>query len=558
MDKSSQDLVGAAVRGGGLLMFLAVLQRGSTFILNILLQRAAIGTAAFKAYGAASISLELLLSTILFLSREPFRLALARDETKLEGARGRQVLVNVAWLSAPIGGVTAVLVCWLHPYIIGSGLDNLDMQHAITVTCVAAALEMLCEPLVLIFQVRLLLNVRVRAESAAVLVLGVSKYLFMSFGGFSVTAFSYAQLLYSFTLMSSYGLAVRSELKRRLHKTHVETIKEREGRSEVNGFERLPTWLPTGIWCSAATRQMERIGLLAGQSVFKHVLTEGDKLVLAHQSSNSLYHQAVYAVAQNYGSLVARLIFQPVEEAARLLFAKLDGKADGLKLAGHLLSVLLKLVLLVGSIFPCIGFSYTHVLMMLIMSGRKTDKSTSSAVDEVAQVLSWFCVYVMFLALNGMCEAFVYAVAKTRQVSGLSVSLLACFAVFWASAGPLMERFGTKGLVMANCLGMGFRVLYSGWFIRRHLGSVQPLRAALPTPQLAMALACATVVTVISANMCTEAGYTLTAMAYHVGRGILCILGVAMVLWRYESKFLQDVRRLYDASRQQVEQKKSD
>jgi hypothetical protein len=39
------------------------------------------------------------------------------------------------------------------------------------------------------------------------------------------------------------------------------------------------------------------------------------------------------------------------------------------------------------------------------------------------------------------------------QVSGLSMSLLGCFAVFCACVGPLMQLYGTSGLVMANCLG---------------------------------------------------------------------------------------------------------
>jgi hypothetical protein len=50
---SSNNVVGAAVRGGGLLMLLAFLQRASTFCLNILLQRSMMGSKDFAAYGAA-------------------------------------------------------------------------------------------------------------------------------------------------------------------------------------------------------------------------------------------------------------------------------------------------------------------------------------------------------------------------------------------------------------------------------------------------------------------------------------------------------------------------
>jgi oligosaccharide translocation protein RFT1 len=40
--------------------------------------------------------------------------------------------------------------------------------------------------------------------------------------------------------------------------------------------------------------------VLTLQSVFKHALTEGDKIVLS--AASNLYDQGVYALAHNYGS----------------------------------------------------------------------------------------------------------------------------------------------------------------------------------------------------------------------------------------------------------------
>ena len=42
--------------------------------------------------------------------------------------------------------------------------------------------------------------------------------------------------------------------------------------------------------------------VLTLQSVFKHALTEGDKIVLS--AASNLYDQGVYALAHNYGSFV--------------------------------------------------------------------------------------------------------------------------------------------------------------------------------------------------------------------------------------------------------------
>ncbi|CAM9712086.1 unnamed protein product [Ectocarpus sp. 12 AP-2014] len=66
-----------------------------------------------------------------------------------------------------------------------------------------------------------------------------------------------------------------------------------------------------------------------------------------------------------------------------------------------------------------------------------------------------------------MCEAFACAVARGGQLTGMGAGLVASFAAFWVVVGPLTERFGTRGLVMANAAGMACRVICSGVFIRR-------------------------------------------------------------------------------------------
>lgn len=270
---------------------------------------------------------------------------------------------------------------------------------------------------------------------------------------------------------------------------------------------------------------------LAGQSLLKHVLTEGDKIVLARATApdrgrsgggsggggqgGSLHEQGVYAIASGYGSLAARLLFQPVEEAARLMFSKLGVEGLGVdaveipagaKLAAGevgaaarqvtdrgqdididngigrcsgkgndssvddeshsdvdggggdrgreartrmaaLLATLLKLVLTAGLVFVCFGFHYTETLMRLLLAGKRAGRGGgegdgATAVTEVSRVLSWYCVYVLFLAANGMCEAFSSAVARGGQLTGMGAGLVASFAVFWALVRPLTSRYG--------------------------------------------------------------------------------------------------------------------
>lgn len=342
-----------------------------------------------------------------------------------------------------------------------------------------------------------------RAEAAAVLVLGVTRYLLVTWAGMGVLSFGYAQVLHSATLAIAYLLFAARDVAR------VE--------GDHQGFERLRAWLParpnisspdntgggTGDWVEKG--QLTLVGALAGQSLLKHALTEGDKIVLARATSlgrgcgggggkgtkynqgGSLYEQGVYAIASGYGSLAARLLFQPLEEAARLMFSKLGseegrakaceaegahylpetqgsdpssgqsvatmcwggdhgggGSGDGRRLRERmaaLLGMLLKLVLMAGLIFVCFGFHYTETLLRLLLAGRGGGRGTSTAVSEVARVLSWYCVYVLFLAANGMCEAFACAVAQGRQLTGMGAGLVVSFAAFWALVGPLTGRY---------------------------------------------------------------------------------------------------------------------
>ena len=55
--------------------------------------------------------------------------------------------------------------------------------------------------------------------------------------------------------------------------------------------------------------------------IFKQFLTEGDKLLISHLCT--IEEQGMYAVMANYGSIIARLLFQPLEESTRLMFTKL-------------------------------------------------------------------------------------------------------------------------------------------------------------------------------------------------------------------------------------------
>ena len=65
---------------------------------------------------------------------------------------------------------------------------------------------------------------------------------------------------------------------------------------------------------------------MMAQSVVKHVLTQGDTFLVSLLSTPEV--QGTYALANNYGGLLARLLFQPVEESSRTYFSRVLSRAE--------------------------------------------------------------------------------------------------------------------------------------------------------------------------------------------------------------------------------------
>jgi oligosaccharide translocation protein RFT1 len=201
--------------------------------------------------GKANIQLELLLTTILFLSREGFRLALTRNLSPENW--------NVAWLTIPV--VTVIAGCALvwHLYV----ATDSDYRIAGILYCIGSWIEGCAEPAVLHFLRNMDTAKRSSAEALGTLVKAVATVAGLKyFGAQSVTAFGMSQLLYACTYSTYLYWNVWYSL-----------------RKPSASFD-----IPT---CS-------KIFSFTLQGIFKHLLTEADKIVLTTLSDS--YNQGVYAM----------------------------------------------------------------------------------------------------------------------------------------------------------------------------------------------------------------------------------------------------------------------
>lgn len=205
------------------------------------------------------------------------------------------------------------------------------------------------------------------------------------------------------------------------------------------------------------------------QDSFKYILTQGDSILITTLAS--LSDQGAYALASNYGGLIARMLFQPIEESSRNLLASLcapdvntgNPTSTGLAEAKRLLRMVLKLYNLIGLVAIAIGPALAPELLRLVAGARWAD-------TEAGNVLSVYCYYIPFLAINGLTEAFVAAVASNAELGSQSLSMGLFFGAFAGAAWFFLQymQMGAVGLVYANCVNMGLRIVYNTNFIDKY------------------------------------------------------------------------------------------
>jgi len=535
-------------------------------IASFILSQATVRFVSAAVLGKASVPLELLLGTALFVSREGFRLALTKESGKESDAdvrdgRMEQQTTNVSWLSVPLGAIISMIAMYMHLRSCNKSSSSLESEGSIRnehefldykmagiLYCLASFVESLSEPLVIRRLQQMDVTTKAKAEGVALVMKSVSCFgcLYILSSNWAVTAFGISQLMYGVTfttIMYRHGGLIEGGIqwpKRVLELTPINPYKvdNSVGQSFGQSFDY---------------QQLHLVLIFTLQGLFKHALTEADKIVLSALAES--YDQGIYAIASSYGGLAARLLLQPIEENARLLFSRQgaliekdikqsDSKSTSEEQIEEMhttYSFLLRTVCLIGLLFATIAINYTSILLRLL-AGYKWG-STSEAI----LALSAFCVYTTFLALNGVTEAFVYGVARSgRDIGQLSIVHAAVGGIFALIAPTLVTNRGAVGLVAANCVCMALRSLYSLYFAwcyfsngERNLSSIGRMFRAVPHPLVIIAFILSCVVTRASRDYFyneTLVGQTwMLASLKHVSVGVVCACGTfAATLWKEE------------------------
>lgn len=213
------------------------------------------------------------------------------------------------------------------------------------------------------------------------------------------------------------------------------------------------------------------------QQGIKYLLTEGD--VIVSTTLATLEDQGMYALSANYGGLIARMVFRPVEDASRNMFAKLcspgldktgatkkkddKGTTTNIAQARQTLQFILRVYSIVSIICFAVGPSAAPLLLRLVAGSRWSE---SGAGD----VLGTYSICIPLLAINGVSEAFVSATASTKDLHRQSI-WMGFFSLGFAGSAYVFLRvlaLGAKGLVLSNCVNMVMRIVFNLNFVRSY------------------------------------------------------------------------------------------
>ncbi|WFD21680.1 Oligosaccharide translocation protein rft1 [Malassezia equina] len=462
----------APAAGGSSARALLLLQIGVrllTFVLNQLLIR----TVNPAVFGAANVQLELVLSVVVSLARDGVRAAILRRQATLSTPATARALHNLALLPIAAGSVLAAAVGGAYlrymapPSLWAEGGAALPVSVALY--GLGALLELMAEPL----HTRALglpqyVRIRIGMEAGGVLARAMvhvlllqpacllwmrvhcAPYLAVPVSEFpwALLAFGLARAAYgaAFLAMACASVAWRTSVRAMAH-----------------------TLWPTRQepWFDAPdTRALVRV--TTAQAALKLALTEGDKLALTKLTS--LAHQGGYALASNYGSILARTLFQPLEESARLQLSQgTDERAKAR--AATLLQALLRVHVLLGGALVAFGPPLAHAALRIVAGAQWAEPPSPAA-----PILATYCYYLPVMGVNGLVEAFVQAVAPPHVLAWYSrvlvLSSVAFVAVLYAAQAPVLSKYlgAESAIVWANVTALGVRAGASYRYVVHYFG----------------------------------------------------------------------------------------
>jgi len=259
------------------------------------------------------------------------------------------------------------------------------------------------------------------------------------------------------------------------------------------------------------------------------------------------------------GSLIARIVFQPIEETLRVFFSRIlniskdkdsEEKRRSVTQAAKTLRSLLSVQVSLSLIFITFGSAYLPIFLPLLLPPQYMATSAP-------RILAAWVWYIPVLALNGGLEAFLSSVASPKDLNEQSRWMVA-FSIIYILATICLYRLGLgdTSLVYANVLNLSARITYCLHFVSTYFISQQhAFRCldALPSWTLGITCTLSAVLLHLSGKqfdaerLAAELGRSALLNKFvllHVGIGVVLSIMCLGAWWKSSGRYLDlSVRR---------------
>ena len=462
----------------------------------------------------------------------------------------QQRFTNLTWLPVLLGILINCILLFIFYYqaqLSTSSSSSPTELSSLSLFCFAAFLETLAGPFVIYCQSLLLMNGRALTDITAMLVKCISIFILAAYFRLGIMAYAIGQVLYATTILGGFIITVLSQ-------------------SGITISLLIPRWItvPNNLsWLETLKFQFgyqetSLLGAFAIQSIVKYLLTEGDRLLMTIIATRS--SRGVYSTVTNYGSLAARLLFQPLEENMRNIVSKLVTVPDTLpsssslstenltnnRIALNIFYGLFRLVIIIGLFFSIFGPIYSPIVSNILLGKRL------EFYPEFVEALSAYCIYVTFMALNGVTEAFATGAANQSRIKTSSIHMMIAFTISSICIYQFMPIYGLVGLIAANSMNMLIRTISSLSYIRLIHDSVSSLSSTnsrgtwfsfIPLSALP-SLYTLSIFTITAINCWyIRLNYSYDLYSFmdsikFIGLGMLHIIVIFGILYKYERQYI--------------------
>jgi oligosaccharide translocation protein RFT1 len=369
-------------------------------------------------FGVWSVSLSLVSETLMFWAREGVRKAAARSST----TRFKYALLPFALgvVMFPIVVVGSFRLC---PDVAG-------FRSAVVLTCVGALLELLGEAWSVPQLAAMRSDTVAQVTSFGFLVRSVLVVVLTRFFGLE----SESRLMLCFGAANlALGIAV------------VIGFLVKSGKPQI----ALPTMA-----------ELKSLLPFALQTVLQWLFSQGERLVLLISSSPDQI--GVYGFVSDLGSLVARIIFAPIETSVFHVCASSE------RVPVDVLSVATRVVLCVGLSAAAFGPPLAPPVLTALYGAKWSGEDAQGTFAAICRVFP-------LMALNGITEAVANARLADKRLGLYNLLLAGVTVVYFVLMAGLNWQFGTPGAVYANGVNMGLRSIMALVVVARECGRIGPL-----------------------------------------------------------------------------------